>query len=107
MASEILNSLILKSETDTVTLKINDRLTITGIPAKALRYKVKGKSALRWLANKYRIHVDTKNGTGINNNANKLFADPRGYVKLVKQITEMSIETINIIDALPTEFEPV
>jgi len=95
-----------ENDTDTVTLKVNEKLTITGIPAKALRYRVNGKSALGWLADRYRIHKDTKNGTGIINDANKLFEDPRDYIKLVKQITEMSIATMDIIDSLPTEFEP-
>ena len=96
-----------KNETDIVTLKVNEKLTITGIPSKALKYKVNGKTALGWLADRYRIHIDTENNTGIVNDANKLFDNPRDYLKLVKQITEMSIQTIDTIDTLPTEFEPV
>jgi len=95
-----------KDGQDTVELRVNPKLTVAGIPAKALEYIVNGKSALGWLADRYRIHTDKKHNTGIVNNANKLFQDPRDYIKLVRQITEMSLKTIDIINNLPKEFEP-
>lgn len=49
-----------KNGDGTRTLKINEQLMLTGIPAEALRYKVNGKSALGWLADRYQIHVDKK-----------------------------------------------
>jgi len=95
-----------KDGQDTVELRVNSKLTVAGIPAKALEYIVNGKSALGWLADRYRIHTDKKHNTGIVNDANKLFQDPRDYIKLVRQITEMSLKTIDIINSLPVEFEP-
>jgi len=95
-----------KDGQDTVELRVNPKLTVAGIPAKALEYIVNGKSALGWLADRYRIHTDKKHNTGIVNDANKLFQDPRDYIKLVRQITEMSLKTIDIINSLPEAFEP-
>lgn len=90
---------------DTITLKVNEKWTITGIPAKALEYQVNGKSALGWLADRYRIHTDKKHNTGIVNDANALFEDPRDYFQLVKQITDMSLKSLEVINSLPVQFE--
>ena len=86
-------------------LKVNDHYALAGIPDKAQQYKVNGKTALGWLADRYRVHEDKKHGSGIVNNANTLFNDPRDYIQLVQQIVQMSCETVEIVDGLPAEFE--
>ena len=91
---------------DTVEIRINEHLTLTGIPRKALDYKVNGKSGLDWIVTWYRIHEDTKHGSGIVNDANKLFDDPRCFIKLVEQVVQVSVESVDIIESLPAEFEP-
>ena len=87
-------------------LRVNEHYALAGIPDEAQQYKVNGKTALGWLADRYRIHVDKKHGSGIVNDANALFGDdPSKYVKLVEQIVQMSCETVAIVDGLPAEFE--
>lgn len=93
-------------EDDTVEIRVNEHLTLTGIPRKALEYVVNGKSGLGWIVDRYRIHVDTKHGSGIVNDANKLFDDPRCFIKLVEQVVQVSVESVDIIASLPAEFEP-
>ena len=91
----------------TVALKVNERLTLTGIPVQALEYVVNGRSALGWLADRYRVHKNKTHDptVTITNDTNKLFEDPRDYVKLVEQITQMSLATVEIVENLPQEFE--
>lgn len=91
---------------DTAEIRVNEHLTLIGIPKRALDYIVNGKSGLGWIVDRYRIHVDTKHGSGIVNDANKLFDDPRDFIKLVEQVTQVSLESVDIIDSLPAEFEP-
>ena len=97
----------LKQQSDgTWTLKVNGHYALTGIPDQAQQYKVNGKTALGWLADRYRIHVDKKHDSGIVNDANALFGDdPSQYVRLVEQIVQMSCETVEIVNSLPAEFE--
>lgn len=94
------------TDKDTAEIRINEHLTLIGIPRRALDYIVNGKSGLGWIVDRYRIHVDTKHGSGIINDANKLFDDPRDFIKLAEQVTQVSLESVDIIDSLPAEFEP-
>lgn len=93
-------------DNDTVEIRVNEHLTLTGIPRRALDYVVNGKSGLGWIVDRYRIHKDTKHGSGIVNDANKLFDDPRDFIKLVEQVVQVSVESVDIIESLPPEFEP-
>ena len=87
-------------------IRVNEHLTLTGIPRKALEYVVNGKSGLGWIVDRYCIREDTKHGSGIVNDANKLFDDPRDFIKLVEQVVQVSVESVDIIASLPAEFEP-
>ena len=91
---------------DTVEIRVNEHLTLTDIPRRALDYVVNGKSGLGWIVDRYRIHKDTKQDSGIVNDANKLFDDPRDFIKLVEQVVQVSVESVDIIESLPDEFEP-
>lgn len=86
-------------------IKINEHLTLAGIPSRALEYVVNGKSGLGWIVDRYKIHKDTKHGSGIINDANALFDDPRDFVKLIEQVVQVSLESVDIIESLPAEFE--
>ncbi len=88
-----------------VEIKINEHLTLAGIPSRALEYVVNGKSGLGWIVDRYRIREDTKHGSGIVNDANALFGDPREFVKLIEQVVQVSLESVDIIESLPAEFE--
>ena len=87
-------------------LIVNGMFGLAGIPDYALGYKFHGYSAVHWLVKNYYIKVDREHGSGIVNDANCLFDDPRDYVQLVRQIVEMSVLSRQIIERLPAEFEP-
>jgi predicted helicase len=84
---------------DKSTIIYNERLALTGIPAEAHRYMLNGKPALGWLLDRYRVTTDK--ASGIVNDPNEYSSDPRYIVDLIKRVTRVSIETMQIVDALP------
>ena len=81
------------------TLIVNDRVRLSGIPPEAHRYVVNGRTPLEWLMFYY--HVKTDNRSGIVNDANGWFDDPRDLVTAIKRIVYLSVETARIVDGLP------
>ena len=86
-------------------IQINDYLTLIDIPKEAQEYQVNGRSALDWIVDRYQIKTDTKE-SGITNDPNDLFEDPRDFIQLIKQVTQVSVETVEIVNSLPEQFEP-
>ena len=83
------------------TLAINDNVRITGIPEDAHRYIVNGRSPLEWFIDRY--YIKTDKDSGIVNDPNGWFADPRDLVTAIKRIIYVSVESARIIDNLPSE----
>ena len=81
------------------TLRINDHVSLQGIPAAAHRYQVNGKTPLGWFIDRYRITKDKQ--SGIVNDPNAWFKHPQDLVTAIKRIVHVSVETVRIIDALP------
>jgi predicted helicase len=83
---------------DKSELIINPTLTLRGIPAAAFRYKLGNRSALDWVIDQYQRKQDPR--TGITSDPNDPAA-PRAIVELVERVITVSVETMNIVDALP------
>ncbi len=83
------------------SLNINDHVRLTGIPEDAHRYVVNGRSPLEWFIDRYKIKTDKD--SGIVNDPNGWFADPRDLVTSIKRIVYVSVESARIIDGLPDE----
>ena len=81
------------------TLIVNDRVQLAGIPPEAHRYVVNGRTPLDWLSYYYKTATDKR--SGIVNDANEWFADPRDLVTTIQRIVYLSIETARIVDELP------
>ena len=88
----------MKLSTDKTQILYNEFLTLDGIPANALKYKLGNYSALEWIINQYRIKTDKR--SGITNNPNRQ-DDPQYIVKLIKKIITISLETVTIVEELP------
>lgn len=90
-------------EKDLSTLHYNSHIIITGIPLEAYEYVVNGKPALDWVVE--RQCVKTDKASGIVNDANdwaiETMGDPRYPLELFLRVITVSIETINIVKALP------
>ena len=84
------------------TIHYNDTCTLSEIPEEAYEYIVNGKSAIEWLMERYK--VDTDKDSGIVNDPNDWCdeqGNPRYIIDLVKRVIRVSIETMEIVKALP------
>lgn len=74
------------------TLKINDMLVLSSIPAQVYDYRLGNRSALEWIVEQYRVKDAS--------DPNSYSDDPRYIVNLVGSIVRVSIETIKIVNEL-------
>ncbi len=80
-------------------LKYNDFLTLDGIPERVFEYKLGNRCALDWVIDQYRVKVDKR--SGIVNDPNR--PDDEKYIlELVKKVITVSLETLKVIEALPS-----
>ena len=92
------------ADEEMTVLIINDHIRVSGIPAKAHRYEVNGRTPLGWFIDRYQIQRDTK--SGIVNDPNGWFEDPRDLIAALRRIVHLSIETVRIVERLPESFQP-
>jgi len=83
------------------TLIINEHIRLSGIPEEAHRYVVNGRTPLEWFIDRYKITQDKD--SGIVNDPNGWFADPRDLVTAIERIVYVSVESTRIIEGLPAE----
>lgn len=81
------------------TLVINEHVRLAGIPAEAHQHVVNGKTPLRWLMTYYKVETDKK--SGIVNDANGWFDDPRDLVTTIQRVVHVSVNTARIVRSLP------
>lgn len=89
-------------EKDKSVIIYNEYLSLAEIPAEAYEYVVNGRPALEWLIDRYQIRTDR--ASGIVNDPNDWRAEhnaPRYIVDLVKRVTRVSLETVEIVKKLP------
>ena len=86
---------------DKTELRVNDSLALTGIPPAVFNYRLGNRSALDWVIDQYRVTEDARSGIVSNPNRED---DPQYIVRLVKQMVYVSVETVEIVDALPKAF---
>lgn len=80
----------------------NSDIILSGIPADAHRYMLGPRSAVEWVMERYQIKRDKP--SGIVNDPNawcEEVGNPRYVIDLLKRIVTVSIETMQIVDALP------
>ena len=84
------------------TLIVNDQIQLCGIPAEAHRYEVNGRTPLGWFIDRYRVTRDKR--SGIVNDPNGWFADPRDLITAIRRIVYLSVETVRIVEGLREPF---
>ena len=89
----------MKLSKDKTELKVNPSLTLSGIPPEVFQYRLGNRSALDWVIDQYQISQDKR--SGIRSDPNRP-ADPQYIVRLVGQVVRVSLETVRIVDALPS-----
>ncbi len=83
-------------------LRVNDQVRLTGVPPQAHQYQVNGRTPLEWLIDRYRIVRDRD--SGIVNDPNGWFDDPRDLIATLRRIVHVSVETVAIVASLPSPF---
>ena len=86
------------------TLTINEHVCLSGIPEEAHRYVVNGRTPLEWFIDRYKITQD-KN-SGIINDPNGWFENPRDLITAIERIVHVSVESTKIIENLPSQITP-
>ena len=86
---------------DGATLVINNHVRLSCIPEEAHRYVVNGRTPLEWFIDRYKIKQDS--ASGIVNDPNGWFADPRDLVTAIARIVYVSVESTRIIEGLPSQ----
>jgi predicted helicase len=83
---------------DKTTLRVNDSLTLTGIPPEVSRDRLGNRSALEWVVDQYRVTEDAR--SGIRSDPNR--PDDEEYIlRLLGQVVRVSVETVKIVESLP------
>ena len=80
----------------------NDKITLENVPLKAYDYVVNGKSAIEWIMERYCVSTDKD--SGIKNDANLYSDDPKYILNLLLSVIEVSVKSVDLINALPSEF---
>jgi hypothetical protein len=71
------------------------------IPPEVFDYRLGNRSALDWVIDQYQITTDKRSGiTSDPNNPD----DEKYIVRLVGQVVRVSVETVKIVNSLPTEY---
>jgi predicted helicase len=87
---------------DKAQLKVNESLTLAGIPAECFEYRLGNRSALDWVIDQYQLSTDKR--SGITSDPNR--ADDEEYVvRLVGRVVTVSMETVKLVKALPLIIE--
>jgi predicted helicase len=84
---------------DKATLIYNDFLTLSEIPKETYDYRLGNRSALEWVIDQYQVSTDKR--SGITNDPNRA-DDPQYILRLIGQVITVSLETVKIVQSLPS-----
>ncbi len=80
----------MKFSSDKTSLEYNDCLTLSGIPVRVYDYKLGNRSALEWIIDQYYVSTDPNDPE-----------QPGAIVKLIGQVIQVSLDTLDLIENLP------
>ena len=93
---------IINKEKQKDTIIYNRSISIKNIPLKAYDYMVKGRPAIQWVMEQYKIRTDKKSGiTNDPNDYSKEIGNPRYILDVLLGVITISIETLRIVEGLP------
>ena len=82
----------MKLSADKQSLRVNESLTLGGIPAEAFEYRLGSRSALEWVIDQYQVKGESDPNRE---------DDPGYIVRLVGQVVRVSLATVRIVKDLP------
>ncbi|OZH52833.1 DNA helicase [Hydrocoleum sp. CS-953] len=89
----------MKLSKDKTQLIYNEFLTLADIPPKVFEYRLGNRSALDWISDRYQVKIDKR--SQIENDPNRL-DDEQYIVRLIGQVITVSLETVDIVNGLPS-----
>ena len=92
------------ANSDKTELLVNEHIRLQGIPAAAHQYEVNGRTPIEWFIDRYQIKQDKR--SGLINDPNGWFEDPRDLISAILRIVQVSVETVYIVGNLPDLIEP-
>ena len=84
------------------TLIINEHVQLADIPPEAHEYKVNGRSPLEWFIDRYQVKQNKR--SGIVNDPNGWFEDPKELIAAMRRVVYVSVETVRLVESLPALF---
>jgi predicted helicase len=82
----------MKLSADKESLRVNESLTLGGIPAETFEYRLGSRSALEWVIDQYQVKGESDPNRE---------DDPGYIVRLVGQVVRVSVATVQIVRSLP------
>ena len=92
------------ADSDKTELVVNEHIRLRDIPAAAHQYEVNGRTPIEWFIDRYYIKRDKR--SGLVNDPNGWFEDPRDLIAAIRRIIQVSVETARIVAELPEPIEP-
>ena len=86
---------------DKTRLVVNRSLALGGIPGEAFEYRLGNRSAVEWVIDQYQLSSDKRSGIVSDPNRED---DPEYIVRLIGQVIRVSVETMKIVNDLPSEY---
>ena len=87
---------------DKRSIRINEFVRLDGLPPECHQYVVNGRTPLGWFIDRYRTKQDKQ--SGLINDPNEWFDNPRDIVSAIQRIIYVSVETVKIVNNLPSPF---
>jgi len=78
-------------------IRVNDWLTLTGIPPVCFQYRLGNRSALDWIIDQYQVSTDARSGIVSDPNRED---EPEYIVRLVRKVVTVSVETVRLVAEL-------
>ncbi len=78
-------------------LRVNEWLTLSGIPQECFQYRLGNRSALEWVIDQYQVSTDARSGIVSDPNRED---DEQYIVRLVGKVVMVSVETVKLVEEL-------
>jgi predicted helicase len=82
---------------DKTAVKVNESITLAGIPQECFAYRLGNRSALEWVIDQYQVSIDKRSGNVSDPNQ---LNDEEYIVRLVGKVVTVSVETVNLVKEL-------
>ncbi|GAC1624271.1 MAG: hypothetical protein NVS4B11_19510 [Ktedonobacteraceae bacterium] len=79
------------------TLRVNEWLTLAGIPQECFQYRLGNRSALEWVIDQYQVSTDARSGIVSDPNRED---DEQYIVRLIGKVVTVSVETVHLVHEL-------